>query len=144
MRSKIIVLLTDGVSNVHDIDEDAAIEDATKAGIRVYAIGAGTNGVAPIRVDRGDGMTQLMQMPVEIDEALLRRIAERTGGQYFRATDHDSLAKIYKQIDKLERSKLEEDRFTDYHQYYSWFVAAAMFLVAFALSLRGTVLRRLP
>jgi Ca-activated chloride channel family protein len=144
VRSKVVVLLTDGVSNVHDIDEDAAIEDATKAGIRVYTVGAGTNGVAPIRVDRGDGMTQLMQMPVEIDEALLRRIAERTGGQYFRATDHDSLATIYKQIDKLERSKLEADRFIEYHQYYEWFASIAMALVVLAFALRGTVLRRLP
>jgi Ca-activated chloride channel family protein len=144
VRSKIVLLLTDGVSNVHDIDEDTAIEDAQKAGVKVYTIGAGTNGVAPIRVDRGDGMTQLMQMPVEIDETMLRRIAERTGGQYFRATDHTSLARIYGQIDQLERSKLEEDRFVEYHQYYAWFMDAAMALVVLAFALRGTVLRRLP
>ena len=144
VRSKIVVLLTDGVSNVHDIDEDTAIDDAVKAHVKVYTIGAGTNGVAPIRVDRGDGATQLMQMPVEIDERLLRRIADKTGGQYFRATDHDSLAQIYKQIDKLERAKLEGEKFLEYTQYYEWFVGAAMALVVLALLLRGTVLRRLP
>jgi len=144
VRSKIVVLLTDGVSNVHDIDEDTAIDDAVKNHIKVYTIGAGTNGVAPIRVDRGDGMTQLMQMPVEIDEKLLRHIADKTGGQYFRATDHDSLAQIYKQIDKLERSKLDEEKFLEYSQYYGYFVGAALALIVLALLLRGTVLRRLP
>jgi Ca-activated chloride channel family protein len=144
VRSRAIVLLTDGVSNVHDIDEDTAIDDAVKAGVKVYTIGAGTNGVAPIRVDRGDGMTQLMQMPVEIDEKMLRKIADRTHGQYFRATDHASLAEIYKQIDKLERVKMSEEEFVEYWQYYGYFVAVAMGLVVLALLLRGTILRRLP
>jgi Ca-activated chloride channel homolog len=143
-RSKVAILLTDGESNVHDIDEDTAIDDAIKAGVKVYTIGAGTNGVAPIRIDRGDGNTQLMQVTVSIDETLLRRVADRTGGQYFRATDHASLKKIYAQIDKLERTAIEEERFTEYHQFYGWFVAAAMALLALAFVLRGTVLRRLP
>src|SRR5439155_24131126 len=78
-RSKIVVLLTDGESNVHEIDEDTAIEDAVKAGVKVYTIGAGTNGVAPIRVDTGDGRTQLMNMTVSIDETTLRKIADKTG-----------------------------------------------------------------
>ena len=143
-RSKVIILLTDGESNVHDIDEDTAIDDAVKAGIKVYTIGAGTTGVAPIRVDRGDGTTQLMQMSVSIDETLLRRIADRTGGKYFRATDNASLRQIYAQIDKLERTTIEEARFTEYHQYYVWFVAGAMAVLALAFVLRGSVLRRLP
>ena len=143
-RSKVAILLTDGESNVHDIDEDTAIDDAIKAGIKVYTIGAGTNGVAPIRVDRGDGRSELMQVSVSIDETLLRRIADKTGGQYFRATDNASLKQIYAQIDKLERTTIEENRFTEYHQFYGWFVAAAMALIALAFALRGTVLRRLP
>jgi Ca-activated chloride channel family protein len=143
-RSKVAILLTDGESNVHDIDEDTAIDDAIKAGVKVYTIGAGTTGVAPIRIDRGDGRTELMQISVSIDETLLRRIAEKTGGQYFRATDNASLKKIYAQIDKLERTAIEENRFTEYRQFYGWFVAAAMALVALAFALRGTLLRRLP
>jgi Ca-activated chloride channel family protein len=143
-RSRVAILLTDGESNVHDIDEDTAIDDAIKAGVKVYTIGAGTNGVAPIRIDRGDGNTQLMQMTVSIDETLLRRIADKTGGQYFRATDNASLKHIYTQIDKLERTTIEEERFTEYHQYYALFVAIAMALVTLAFALRGTVLRRLP
>lgn len=144
IKSRVVILLTDGASNVHDLDEDTAIDDAIKAGIKVYTIGAGTTGMAPIRVDRGDGRTQLMQMPVEIDEVLLKKIADKTGGKYFRATDHDSLAQIYKQIDQLERSRIEETRFTQYREFYGWFVALAMALVVLALALRGTLLRRLP
>ena len=143
-HSKVAILLTDGESNVHDIDEDTAMDDAIKAGVKVYTIGAGTTGVAPIRVDRGDGTTQLMQMSVSIDETLLRRIADRTGGKYFRATDNASLRQIYAQIDKLERTTIEEARFTEYHQYYVWFVAGAMAVLALAFVLRGSVLRRLP
>ena len=143
-RSKVVILLTDGESNVHDIDEDTAIDDAVKAGIKVYTIGAGTNGVAPIRVDYGDGDTRLMQTQVSIDETTLRKIADKTGGQYFRATDNASLHRIYAQIDKLERTTMEEERFTEYNQFYGWFVALAMILVVVALALRGTVLRRLP
>ena len=144
VRSKVVVLLTDGESNIHDIDEETAIDDAKKAGVKVYTIGAGTNGMAPIRVDRGDGQTELMQMPVSIDEKLLREIADKTGGRYFRATDHTSLTLIYDQIDQLERSKLDEDRFAEYEQFYPWFVYAAMALIVASLVLRGTVLRRLP
>lgn len=141
---RIVILLTDGESNVHDIDEDTAIDDAVKAGVKVYTIGAGTNGIAPIRVTRSDGSSDLMQMQVSIDESTLRRIADKTGGQYFRATDHASLAKIYKQIDALERTTIEHEQFTEYHQYYAWFVVIAMGLVILAFGLRGSVLRRLP
>jgi len=143
-RSKVAILLTDGESNVHDIDEDTAIDDAVKAGIKVYTIGAGTNGVAPIRVRYPDGRSELRQFEVSIDETLLRRIADRTHGQYFRATDHGGLVKIYEAIDKLERTALEEQRFTEYRQFYGGFVVAAMALVVCALVLRGTLLRRLP
>lgn len=141
--SRIAILLTDGKSSVNDehtIDEDAAIDEAVKAKIKVYTIGAGTNGIAPIRVESGE----LRHTRVEIDETTLRRIAEKTGGQYFRATDHASLGKIYDQIDKLERTTLEEDRFTEYHQYYDRLVAIALGLLVLAFVLRGTVLRRLP
>ena len=143
-RGKVIVLLTDGESNVHEIDEDSAIEDAIKAGIKVYTVGAGTTGVAPIRVDRGDGRSDLMQMEVSIDETMLRKIADRTGGQYFRATDNASLRKIYAQIDKLEHTSIEGVQFSEYNLFYGRFVMAAMALIVLALVLRGTALRRLP
>lgn len=143
-RSKIAILLTDGKGNVHEISEDSAIDDAVKAGIKVYTIGAGTNGSAPIRMPLPDGSSRLVHAQVAIDEATLRKIADKTGGLYFRATDNASLRRIYAQIDELERTAFEEERFTEYHQYYGWFVGLAMGLVVLALLLRGSVLRRLP
>ncbi len=137
---RIVILLTDGESNFHDIDEDTAIEDAVKAGVKVYTIGAGTNGIAPVRTQRGD----LMQVQVSIDETTLRKIADKTGGQYFRATDNASLGKIYGQIAELETTTIEQDQFTEYRQHYALFVVLAMLLVISAFTLRGTVLRRLP
>jgi Ca-activated chloride channel family protein len=143
-RSKVAILLTDGVSNIHDIDEDTAIDDAVKAGVKVYTIGAGTNGVAPVRRQLPDGRSFLDQEEVHIDETLLRRIADRTHGQYFRATDHGGLEKIYESIDKLERTALEDQQFTEYRQFYGRFVVAAMLLVLAGFALRGSALRRLP
>jgi Ca-activated chloride channel family protein len=140
--ARIAILLTDGETTIRDentIDEDAAIQQALDAGVKVYSIGAGTNGVAPVRVDG-----ELRQMPVSIDEGTLKKIAEKTGGQYFRAQDFAGLQRIYKQIDKAERTTIEEDRFTEYHLFYGWFVGAAMLLMTIAFTLRGTVLRRLP
>lgn len=143
-RSKVIVLLTDGESNVHDIDEADAIADAVKRGVKVYTIGAGTTGVAPICAEDGTPDGTLMRMPVSIDESLLRKIADKTGGQYFRATDAATLKNIYVQIDKLERTRIDDRRFVQYKQYYTWFLGTGMALVIAALALRSTLLRRLP
>lgn len=138
-RSKVVILLTDGDSNVHDIDEDTAIDDAFKAGVKVYTIGAGTKDRAPICID---GV--LRRVNIQFNDALLRKIADKTHGQYFRAEDGKSLTLIYDQINTLERTKLEEDRFTEYRQFYPWFVAIALGLVVLANVLRGTLFRRLP
>jgi Ca-activated chloride channel family protein len=144
-RSKVIVLLTDGVNNAGAVDPQAAARMAEEAGVKVYTIGAGTNGVAPVRVtDPFTGQSVLRGMPVEIDEALLQEIASTTGGQYFRATDAAALRQIYGQIDRLERTRVAEDRFLAYREYYGWMVALAMVSSAAALGLRGTWLRRLP
>ena len=138
-RSKVAILLTDGESNIHDIDEDTAIDDAVKAGVKVYTIGAGTKDRAPICMGN-----VLRRVNLGFDDGLLHKIADKTHGQYFRAEDGKGLAQIYKQIDQLERTKLEEDRFTEYRQFYPWFVAIALGLVVLANVLRGTLLRRLP
>lgn len=142
-KSRVAILLTDGVSNFHEIDEDAAIDEAVQRGIKVYTIGAGTTGVAPVRVTQG-GRTQVVQIPVEIDETTLKKIATKTGGKYFRAKDASALADIYGQIDTLERTKIEEKRFTQFHEFYERFVILALALVAAALALRTSILRRLP
>jgi Ca-activated chloride channel homolog len=141
--SKVIVLLTDGKQTVFDIDVDKAIEEATAAGIRVYTVGAGTNGVAAVRIDRGFG-PELIQVPVEIDEDLLRHIASRTGGEYLRATDAKALRNVYQRIDALERAKIEETKFLRYRLHYRWFLGGALVLLALAALARGSVLRRLP
>ncbi len=144
---RIAILLTDGETSVRDadtIDEETATDEAVKAGVKVYTIGAGSKGTAPVCVEDESGRGHLRHVQVSIDEATLRTIAEKTGGQYFRATDEAALRKIYRDIDKLERTQIEEERFTEYNQYYGWLVVAAMALVVLAFALRGTVLRRLP
>ena len=143
-RSKVVVLLTDGESNIHDIDEDAAIDDAVKAGIKVYTIGAGTTGVAPICADRGDGRNTLMQMPVSIDELaahdrrqdrwpVLPRDGRREPGR----------TSTSRSITSSARRSIRSSSPSTY-QYYPWFLGAALVMIAAALLLRATVLRRLP
>ena len=137
--------LTDGEDNASQVSPDEAAVLARDSGVKVYAIGAGTTGVAPIRVgDPDTGQSQLMQVPVSIDEDLLKSIADTTGGAYFRATDRDALRAIYEQIDKLERTELEGTQFYEYREYYELFVAIGLGLAVLALALRATALRRLP
>lgn len=148
-RSKVAIVLTDGVSNAGEIAPLAAADLARDAGVKVYTVGAGTNGMAPVRVpDPFSGGERLVSVRVEIDEDTMRAIAERGGGRYFRATDAAGLRQVYRDIDRLERSELTEDqarvKFREYEQYYGRFVVAAMVLVAVAMLLRGSVLRRLP
>jgi Ca-activated chloride channel family protein len=138
-RSRVAILLTDGVNNAGVESPDGAAEWAKQQGIKVYAIGAGTNGMAPVRF--GD---ELVAQPVEIDEDLLTKIAATTGGKYFRATDDQSLGQIVRDIDTLERTQLAEVKFLEYNEYYGWCVALGLGLAVLALVLRGTILRRLP
>jgi len=116
IKSKIIILLTDGESNAGDIEPLKAAEIAKTYGIKVYTIGAGTKGMAPMPVVDFFGNTQLRPMKVNMDEKTLTEIADMTGGKYYRATDTDSLHKIYADIDKLEKSKTEEKRFLQYKE----------------------------
>lgn len=143
--SRVAILLTDGVSNAGELAPTAAAELAHEAGVKVYTVGAGTNGTARIKLtDPRTGQTFEDEVPVQIDEETLRAIAERTGGQYFRATDFGALRQVYRQIDKLERAKIDEDRYGDHREYYRWLVIAAMLAIAAAFTLRASVLRRLP
>jgi Ca-activated chloride channel homolog len=142
-RSRVVVLLTDGMNNAGAESPLGAAEWARQEGIKVYTIGAGTNGMAPVRVQTPMG-SELVAQPVQIDEDLLRKIADTTGGRYFRATDAGSLASIYQEIDALERTKMTETRFLEYREYYPYWVAAGLILAALAFLLRGSVFRRLP
>lgn len=117
VRSKVMILLTDGENNVGDIDPITAAEMAATFGIRIYTIGAGTNrGSAPIPFQDAFGRTRMQNVPVSIDEDTLKKIAEISDGQYFRATDTDSLAKIYARIDELEKTEIEEKRYVHFSE----------------------------
>ncbi len=109
-KSKVIILLTDGVNNMGEIAPATAAGIAKTFGIRVYTIGVGTQGMAPYPVQTPFGI-QYQNMPVEIDEAILKEIAQTTGGRYFRATDNDKLVQVYHEIDKLEKSKIDVKQF---------------------------------
>lgn len=144
-KSRIIILLTDGVNNRGEETPLAAAELAATEGIKVYTIGAGSQGFAPVRVpDPFTGRPTLQQVEVQIDEETLQAIAERTGGRYFRATDAAALRSVYTEIDALERTKIGEERFREYTEYYRHVTALALAMAAMAWLLMATVLRRLP
>lgn len=141
--SKVVILLTDGTNNSGTIAPVTAAEIAASFGIRVYTIGVGTMGEAlyPIQTYLG---VEYVSMPVEIDEASLKQIASATGGQYFRATDNNSLHKIYEEIDQLEKVKLKVESFTQKEELFPPYLWAALILLFAALLLRSTLFRRMP
>ncbi len=143
-QSKVAIVLTDGVSNAGEVAPLAAANLAKESGVKVYTVGAGTNGRAPIRVKNAFGQSELVSMPVQIDEETLTKIAEVTGGQYFRATDLDGLRQVYRAIDRMERTEIDESQTAEPAQLYQWLVALAMIAIALAVTLRATALRRLP
>ncbi|GAA4801190.1 VWA domain-containing protein [Litoribaculum gwangyangense] len=141
--SKVIILLTDGVNNSGFIDPKIASELAVEYGIKVYTIGLGTNGMAltPIAIDPRTGNFQYGRSQVEIDETLLKEIADATGGKYFRATNNKKLEEIYKEINKLEKTEIEEFKFYNYEEKYRPLVLLAGILLLLELLLRYTVFR---
>lgn len=143
-RSRVVILLTDGVNNTGETAPLQAAELALKIGVKVYTVGAGTNGMAPVRVQDRFGRSFLQRMPVEIDEKSLKEIAARTGGHYFRATDADGLRRAYREIDALERSEFAEERYRQYRELYPHATALALALLSIGWLLAGTVFRRLP
>jgi Ca-activated chloride channel family protein len=144
-KSKVAILLTDGVNNAGDITPAQAAELARAQDVKVYCIGAGTQGIAPYPArDPFTGRTVLRRTRVEIDEATLKAIAKTTAGRYFRATDAQSMAEIYRQIDELERTEITELRYLQYDERFGTCVAAALLLLAMAGLLNGTYFRRLP
>lgn len=142
-KSKVVILLTDGVNNRGAIAPVTAAELAKTYGIRVYTIGVGTYGEAPYPVPSPFGV-QLQNMRVEIDEDVLRQIATVTGGQYFRATDNSKLEQIYKEIDQLEKSKMEVKHFSKKQEQYFWFGLIGVLLLVGEALLRYTLLRKIP
>ena len=143
-RSKVVILLTDGVSNSGQIAPLQAAQLASDYDIKVHCIGVGTGGIVPFPVQNWTGQTVLRDVRVEIDEDTLRQIAEKTGGRFFRATDARALEKIYKEIDAMERTQIHEVRYLQYTEHYGLFVLAALGFIGTSAIVGGTVLRRLP
>jgi len=141
-KSKVIILLTDGVNNRGEIAPATAAGIAKTYGIRVYTIGVGTQGMAPYPVQTPYGL-QYQDMPVEIDEAILKEISQNTGGKYFRATDNDKLVQVYSEIDKLEKSKIDVRQFSRKEEKYLLPAIAAVILLLIEMLLRNTLFRNL-
>jgi Ca-activated chloride channel family protein len=140
--SKVIILLTDGVNNTGFIEPQTAADLATEFGIKTYTIGLGTNGNAltPIAYNR-DGSYRFGMRRVEIDEKLLKDIAQVTGGVYFRATDNEKLEEIYDEINKLEKTEIEEFRYYKYEEKFRVWIFIAGFLLLLEWALRATLFK---
>ena len=142
-KSRVIILLTDGVNNRGEISPQMAAEIAKTYGVRVYTIGVGKEGMAPYPVMTPWGV-EIQQVKVEIDEALLSEIAESTGGRYFRATDNTKLAEIYSEINKMEKARTTIDSFPIYKELFGQFALLALLALLMELLLNWFVIRRLP
>lgn len=141
-KSKVIILLTDGTNNAGAVSPLTAAAIAKQFGIRIYTIGVGTNGEAPYPFQTAMGI-RYQNIPVEIDEQLLREIASTAGGEYFRATSNSKLKEVYEEIDKLEKTKLNVREFSTKEEEYQPFALVALIAVILELALRATILRRI-
>jgi Ca-activated chloride channel family protein len=141
-KSKVVILMTDGVNNAGFIEPETASDIAKEYGIKVYTIGIGTNGNAefPYAI-APDGTFLFKMMKVEIDEQLLKSIASKTGGKYFRATSNSKLASIYEAINKLEKTEIEELKFYDYDEKFRPYVLFALILLLVEIFLRNTIFK---
>lgn len=141
-KSKVVILMTDGVNNSGFLDPQTSAEIAADLGIKVYTIGIGTNGNAlfPYALAPNGGFLFKM-MPVQIDEKLMKGIAQKTGGKYFRATNNSGLEKIYSEINKLEKTKVDELKYVNYDEKYRPWVWLAGLLLLFEIALRNTLFR---
>ncbi len=144
-KSRIIILMTDGQNNAGKIPPDTAAEAAKALGVKVYTIGVGTRGLAPVPqgVD-ALGRKHYSRVPVDIDEATLKRIAELTGGKYYRADNTETLRRIYSEIDQLEKSEAQINKFAYVEELMMWFVGPGLAFLLLELILGQTVWRKLP
>jgi len=143
-KSKVVILLTDGVSNTGRVDPKTATGLAEKLGIRVYTIGAGSKGRVPFPARDFFGNKVYQWAVIDLDERSLADIARRTGGRYFRATDTENLKKIYDEIDSLEKSKIDMNLYSDYQEHFGIFVLWALALLFFETLLKNTRFRSIP
>ncbi len=143
-KSKVIILLTDGRNNTGKVDPVTAANAAAALGIKIYAIGIGTRGKAPYPVQDAFGRTRYVMMDVQIDEQTLKQVAEVTGGKYFRATDTQKLHKIYQEIDKMEKTKIEVRRFKRYRELFQFPLFLGFLLMSAAVFIEYVVVRPIP
>lgn len=143
-KSRVVILLTDGVNNAGKTDPLEAARVAGAFGIKIYTIGAGTKGYVPFPARDLWGRKVYQKVLIELDENMLRQIAATTGGKYFRATDTESLRDIYKEIDALEKTKIEEHGYKEYKELFGWFLAAALAALCSEVVLAGTVFLSIP
>jgi len=143
-KSSLIVLVTDGVNNTGRLDPVTAAEAARALGVRVYAVGVGTRGTAPFLVEDPIVGRRYVELPVTIDEEVLRAIADKTGGRYFRATDPRALARILDEINRLEKTEIRVKEAVNYTELYASFLQPALALLLLELLLGATLLRTLP
>jgi Ca-activated chloride channel family protein len=143
-KSRVAIVLTDGQNNAGMVDPITAARVAASLGIKVYTIGVGTRGRAPMPIDDPVFGRRLVSVEVDIDEGSLMKIAKLTGGEYFRATDREELSAIYDQINQMEKSKVESETFVEYTDRFLWFVIPALGLLVLELGLGETVLRETP
>jgi Ca-activated chloride channel family protein len=142
--SKVLILLTDGQNNRGEIDPVTAADVAQTIGVRIYSIGVGAYGEAPFLFNDPFGGQRRRMVPVEIDEKMLSSVAENTGGRYFRATNKQALRDIYSEIGELEKTRIEQNIYTDYDERYALFLWPAFGLVLLEVLLTSTRLRRTP
>jgi Ca-activated chloride channel family protein len=143
-KSKVVILLTDGMNNTGKISPLAAAEAARALGVKVYTIGVGVRGKAPVPVRDEAGHMRLVMAEVDVDEKTLQSVADQTGGKFYRATDTDSLKKIYEQINRLETSAQTVQKFEHYDELYPWALIPALAILGLGFVLQQTRYRRLP
>ncbi|MGR3294152.1 MAG: vWA domain-containing protein [Candidatus Scalindua sp.] len=143
-KSKVVILLTDGRNNAGGIDPLTAAELAKTFGMKIYTVGAGTKGLAPYPVKNLFGLKTYRSMQIDIDEETLTEIAKITGGKYFRATDTASLKEVYKQIDSLEKTEMEEAKYTEYSELFPYLLLPALGIFLLEVVLANTRFRRIP
>jgi Ca-activated chloride channel family protein len=143
-KSKVAILLTDGVNNTGKISPLAAAEAARSMGVKIYTIGVGVRGKAPIPIKDAAGRLHVIMADVDVDEKTLQAIADETGGKFYRATDTDSLQKIYEEINRYEKTARTVQRFEQTEELYPWALMPALAILALGSLLQHTRLRRLP
>jgi Ca-activated chloride channel family protein len=143
-KSKVVILLTDGRNNTGKISPSTAAEAAKALGVKVYTIGAGTKGLAPYPVKDFFGNTVYQAVKIDVDEDTLMKISHTTNAKYFRATDTDSLRKIYKEIDTLEKTVIEEKGYLEYNELFPLFLIPGVLVVFLEIVLANTLLRKIP